>query len=108
MGMPEDTTDICQSCGRIVQIGDYPFCPHGKTGVGVIADDVPGGFTVENGFDQPTTFYSHSAHRKALAERGLEIKVRWAGPHDQHVSRWDAVDAYTLAAAKSLVERSAR
>ncbi len=47
-------------------------------------------------------------HIRALAEKGLEIKVRWAGPHDRHVSRWDAVDAYTLAAAKSLVERSAR
>jgi len=98
----------CEKCGHAMAVGDFPFCPHAPTKWGVIADDVPGGFTVENGFDQPTTFYSHSAHRKALAEKGLEIKVRWAGPHDQHVSRWDAVDAYTLAAAKSLVERSAR
>jgi len=95
----------CEKCGQTLVIGDYPFCPHGQTGVGVIADEVPGGFTVENGFDAPTTFYSHSAHRKALAERGLEIKVRWAGPLDKHVTRWDAVDPYTLAAAKSLVER---
>ena len=39
----------------------------------IITDDVPGGFTVENGFPSPQTFYSKSAHRKALAERGWRI-----------------------------------
>jgi hypothetical protein len=43
---------------------------------------------VENGFDQPTKFYSRSEHRAALAKRGLEIRAKWAGPHDKVMSRW--------------------
>lgn len=23
-------TDVCEKCGKVVAIGDYPFCPHGK------------------------------------------------------------------------------
>lgn len=23
-------TSICESCGRVVHIGDFPFCPHGR------------------------------------------------------------------------------
>lgn len=98
-------SDVCETCGKAIAVGDFPFCPHDATKWGVIADDVPGGFLAENGFDTPTRFYSHSAHRKALAERGLEIKARWAGPNDRHLTRWDAVDAYTLEAAASLVGR---
>lgn len=96
----------CEKCGKTLEVGAWPFCPHGHARMQIIPDDVPGGFTVENGFDQPTTFYSRSEHRKALDARGLEMRVRWAGPLDKHVSRWDAVDEYTLNAAKSLVERT--
>lgn len=42
----------------------------------IITDDVPGGFTVENGFKTPQTFYSKSAHRQALEQRGLRIADR--------------------------------
>lgn len=34
--------------------------------VQIITDDVPGGFTVENGFSSPQTFYSKREHREAL------------------------------------------
>jgi hypothetical protein len=27
--MPDDDT-LCQACGRVLEIGDYPFCPHGS------------------------------------------------------------------------------
>jgi len=95
----------CDRCGVEMEVGAWPFCPHGKGLNNVIADEVPGGFVVENGFDQPTRFFSKREHIRALAEKGLEIKAKWAGPNDKHLTRWDAVDAYTLAAAASLVGR---
>ena len=64
-----------------------------------------GGAWFENGFETPQFFRTHSEHIRALAEKGLEIKAKWAGPNDKHLTRWDAVDAYTLAAAASLVGR---
>jgi len=99
-------SETCPTCGMAIVVGDYPFCPHGRAATSVIGDDVPGGFVVENGFDQPTRFFSKSEHRKALDAKGLMIKARWAGPNDRHLTRWDAVDAYTLEAARSLVDRS--
>lgn len=99
-------SELCEKCGHVMRISDFPFCPHEPTKMSVIGDDVPGGFVVENGFDEPTRFYSKSEHRKALDARGLEMRVRWAGPNDKHVTRWDGADAYTLAAAASLVDRS--
>ena len=93
---------ICDHCGGVVRIGDWPFCPHGRGANTVITDDIPGGMVVENGFDHPTRFDSHSAHKKALAGRGLEIRAKWAGPHDRHLTRWETVD---LDAAAALVSR---
>ena len=54
---------------------DRPMVPESGTRVTqqIITDDVPGGFTVENGFATPQTFYSKSEHRKALAARGYRI-----------------------------------
>jgi hypothetical protein len=93
---------VCDECGVEIQIGDFPFCPHGRSQLSVVPDDVPGGFIVENGFDQPTRFDSHSAHEQALAQRGLEIRAKNAGPDDRICPRWDAVD---LDGARALVSR---
>jgi len=92
----------CDTCHAELQIGDFPFCPHGRGANTVVADDVPGGFVVENGFDRPTRFDSKSDHVRALAARGLEMRVKNAGPDDKIISRWDTVD---LDAAKALLER---
>ena len=97
---------ICDLCGATLQIGDFPFCPHGRAAVGIEPDDVPGGFTVENGFDTPQTFYSRSEHEAALAARGLEIRAKWAGPNDKHLKRWDAPSEKTLRDAAVLLSRS--
>jgi len=94
---------ICDECGAELQVGVWPFCPHGRSASVVIPDDVPGGFWVENGFNEPRQFYSRSAHRAALARENMEVRVRWAGPHDQHVTRWDTVD---LDSAAALVTRN--
>lgn len=95
----------CDACGTELQIGDFPFCPHGRSTLATRPDDVPGGFWIENGFATPQKFYSRSAYQQALAKRGLEQRVKWAGPDDQHITRWDTVD---LDAAAQLVQRGAQ
>ena len=99
---------VCSDCGNELTVGSWPFCPHGRGHSNVIADDVPGGFVVENGFDTPQKFYSKSEHLRALKQNGAELAVKWAGPHDRHLTRWDALCPYTLEAAKALVSRGAR
>lgn len=97
----------CSECGEFVRVGDWPFCPHGRGHSAIRPDDVPGGFWVENGFEQPTKFYSHSEHEAALAARGLEIRAKHAGDHDKIMSNWAAgIDAGTLENARALVSRT--
>lgn len=100
----------CETCGGVLTTGDWPFCPHGTPGkFSVTPDDVPGGFWAENGFAEPRKFYSHSAHRAALAAEGLEIRAKWAGEHDKIMSNWGAsIDAGTLENARTLVSRGAQ
>ena len=97
--------DPCPSCGQIVHVGDFPFCPHGRSTMNIAGDDVPGGFVAENGFDMPQVFYSKKAHRDALAARGLTIAAKWAGPQDQHLKRWDTPCQKTLENAAVLLTR---
>lgn len=101
---------LCDACGQMIQAGAWPFCPHpvGQAN-GIITDDIPGGMTVENGFDEPRTFYSHSAHRAALAKEGLEIRAKWAGPNDKIMTNWAAaITPKTLDDARELLERGAQ
>lgn len=95
----------CDTCGAVMAVGEWPFCPHGRGVQAVHADDVPGGFVVENGFEQPRKFYSKSEHERALKAEGCEIRAKWAGPGDRYLTRWDIPDAYTLEAAKVLLTR---
>lgn len=102
-------TDTCPACGVELHVGDFPFCPHGKGMSAAIPDDVPGGFTVENGFDRPRVFYSKTEHLRALKEEGCELRPKWAGPLDRHLTNWAAgIDPYTLDAATALVSRRSR
>lgn len=72
-------------------------------------DEIPGGHVFENGFEQPTRFFSHSEHRRALKERGLQIHAKYAGPLDRHLIDWAAgMDPQTLANAQALVSRGTR
>ena len=93
---------VCDTCGAALSVSEWPFCPHGRGTSAVQQDEIPGGLWVENGFPQPIKVYSHSEHRRLLAERGLEIRAKWAGEHDKHLTRWDTVD---LEGAAVLVTR---
>ena len=101
--------DQCPRCGAAVEVGDWPFCPHGRGTNHVVQDEIPGGQYFENGFDRPTRFDSHSAHRAALEARGYEIVVKHAGEHEKHLTKWAAsVDAKTLENAAILVSRGTK
>lgn len=95
----------CETCGQELSVGAWPWCPHGHSETRYFQDEVPGGFVVENGFDTPTRFYSHSEHERALAARGLQIGAKWAGPHDRHLQRWDVPCSATLESARILLSR---
>jgi hypothetical protein len=101
--------ETCDACHRPIELGDWPYCPHGRSGLSAHPDDVPGGFWVENGFLTPRRFDSHSAHEAALDAEGLEIRAKWAGPHDRIMTNCGAyIDAGTLESARVLVSRGTR
>ena len=98
----------CYECDAELTIGSWPFCDgsgHEPSKLATIPDDVPGGFVVENGFDHPTRFYSHSEHRAALKAEGCVIAAKWAGPNDKYLKRWDVPSQKTLDDAKVLLSR---
>jgi hypothetical protein len=99
----------CERCYRSLEDGPHGvgLCPYEKRSESayVVPDDIPGGMVFENGLERPTRFFSHSAHRAALAARGREIVAKWAGPGDKHLKRWDVPSAKTLEDARILLSR---
>jgi len=97
----------CSACGAPLSVGDWPFCPHGSSrSFTVQADDVPGGFVIENAWREPRTFYSQSEYEKALAADGMELRPHYV-PGSKHLSNWATIDPQTLENARVLVSRSA-
>lgn len=96
---------LCEKCGVELRIGDFPFCPHGHGANNAIGDDIVGGFWQEHFGDKPEYFDSKKAMARRADELGLVPFVRNSGPNDRHVKSWAAMDAYTLAAAETLVGR---
>lgn len=79
---------ICDKCGAELQVGEWPYCPHGSTrAFTVIGDDIPGGFVQEHFGHEPETFYSKKAMARRAKELGLEPFVRHV-EGDKHVRRW--------------------
>jgi hypothetical protein len=53
----------CEKCGNELQIGDYPFCPHGSAFPSVIDDQLEGG----------ARFFEHMGHEPVW----IESKSQW-------------------------------
>ena len=85
----------CEKCGVALQVSDFPFCPHGPIRTNVNGDECD--YVDENLGPEPIRITSWSQRRQLMAERGLIEKVKWAGPHDRHVKRWDAPPSYITA-----------
>lgn len=80
----------CDRCGEELQVGSWPFCPHGTSHLHVIQDSVPGGLWVENFGPKPMRFDSHSEKRRYMDVHGIRSQVRHIGtqgsdknPHTQ-------------------------
>jgi hypothetical protein len=59
----------CTECGKELQIGDFPFCPHGRY---KHKPFVP--FTDISISDRPMTFESVRQHEKYMREHNLDIR----------------------------------
>jgi hypothetical protein len=71
-------TTICEICGKDVQIGEHPFCPHGfGRGVNVIDDTLPGGARfMHNLGDTPVWVETKSELKQIMQDRGLVFAER--------------------------------
>lgn len=88
----------CEKCEKTLEVGDWPFCPHGKGVNSVIPDEIPGGYIVYHGIcnedGSPRKYYSKSEMAKEAKRKGLVNSVRHiTNPKDgtdknPHTTRW--------------------
>jgi hypothetical protein len=97
---------VCESCGVVLAIGDYPFCPHGHGRPNVEAVTWPGGRVFENLGHDPVRCDSPADLRRELTARGLEPMVRHVDG-SPHTRSWATTDPYTLEQGRILAERQA-
>lgn len=77
--MIDDKGDVfCDTCGLLLGVGDYPYCPHGRAHVNIERDEIPGGMLCENYGPTPIRFYSHSERRAYMKANGLHEKERFS------------------------------
>jgi len=95
---------VCDQCGRVLSIGDYPFCPHGHGRPNVEAVTWPGGRWFENLGHEPVRCDSPADLKRELDARGLEPCVRHV-PGDRYTRSWATMDPYTMESGRILAER---
>lgn len=84
----------CPKCGADVQVGEWPWCPHGRPRNFDIQTDEQwiGGKTFENLGHEPVTVYSRSELKREMQARGLEHAVRHVGlqgsDKNPNTTRW--------------------
>jgi hypothetical protein len=99
----------CERCGHPLEIGEWPFCPHGRAGSGVIGDEID--VVIENnGTNQPIRFRSREAMRKHFDAHNLTPMVRHTplpgSDKSPHTTDWSqGIDAQTLENARILLAR---
>lgn len=88
-------TDTCEKCGKEIQVGEFPFCPHGFSSrpFAVIDDTITGGARFfENLGPEPVYIETKSQLRAELKARGLREHVRHVGEkgsdRSRNTSRW--------------------
>lgn len=86
-------TDTCDLCHKVLAVGDFPFCPHGRSEMKVIDDTLPGGARMlENLGPEPVYIETKSQLRSEMRARGLREFVRHVGDKGSdksaNTSRW--------------------
>lgn len=74
----EDVMTYCPTCHVELQVGTWPWCPHGQSRLVAVPDSIIGGITVDNYGPEPITFYSHAERRRYMAAQGLAERETWA------------------------------
>lgn len=81
-------TEPCEKCGKAVQIGEWPFCPHGFSVHGVIDDQLEGGPRFfETLGHEPVWIESKSQLRREAEARGKIPFVRHDDAYYKRVFR---------------------
>lgn len=87
----------CEVCARTLNVGEWPFCPHGiperAGGAAMVDDQIIGGARYfENLGHEPVFVESKSQLRDELRARGLREHVRHVGEQgsdrSRETSRW--------------------
>lgn len=105
-----DALTTCEQCGAVIQIGDYPFCPHGR-GAGVVIGDEMDQVIENNGTAHPIRFRSKAALKAHLDAHHLMPAVRHrpmnAGTdYSPHTTDWSrGIDPQTLDNVRVLLSR---
>jgi hypothetical protein len=113
----------CLACGNVEEIWAKPFerppCVEcggeterlWTTSAKAIADDIPGGQTIEAFGPRLEKFYSKSAIARRAKELGLEPMVRHVPvpgtDKSPHTTSWATISRYQLEAATEMVSRVA-
>lgn len=85
--------DTCEKCGAVVDVGEWPWCPHGVGGrYSVIPDDYGKDIVNEHMGHEPVVYRTRSERKRLMAERGLTEFVRHVGEQGSdkspNTSRW--------------------
>ncbi len=63
---------ICNVCRHILRVGDYPFCPHGRSPLHIRTDrKYRGGMVIRNLGPRPVTVYSEQDRQRRMKKAGL-------------------------------------
>lgn len=73
------STTPCPKCGHEIEIGEFPFCPHGFGSMTIVGDDIPGGVEIKHGLcnedGTPRRYYSKSEIAAEAKRRGYRNQV---------------------------------
>ena len=96
----------CETCGRTLEVGSWPWCPHDPTGGHAIQtnESFIGGLTIENLGHEPVTVYSREEFKEQMVAHGCEQRIKHV-PGDKYLTNWDVPSAYTLECARILLTR---
>jgi len=108
MGQPT----LCEKCGHLMQMGEWPFCPHGFGSHTAIGDEMDE-LIENNGTRFAIRFTSKQMLREHTRAHGLEPFVRHrplpGSDKSPHTVDWSkgSIDAQTLENARVLLSRQA-
>jgi hypothetical protein len=86
----------CEKCNKELEVGEWPFCPHGFGNSNVITDDIPGGVEIRHAIcnedGTPKRYYSKSEIAQAAKAKGYYNHVEHVTPpgtdKSKFTTRW--------------------